>query len=116
MLKPKEIAKVQKLLPKNDKNIAQTFRDRRLATVFRVLGDAKRCQIYRIFIKNKSQPFQLCVSDVSEIMKISIPSASQHLKILEITGLLHKRRVGQKMTFGLNTSDPTVNALIKAVM
>lgn len=105
MLSPKEVEKFNKLMDQEDK---------RLSIVFNALSDPKRCKIYRLFIKNRDN--DLCVSDIAQIMKISIPSASQHLKILEITGLLQKRRMGQKITFALNGADPIVNALVKSVL
>ena len=105
MLSDKEIQKFNKLMAKDDK---------RLSIIFNALSDPKRCKIYRLFIKSKDE--DLCVSDIAQIMEISIPSASQHLKILEITGLLSKERRGQKTVFSLNSGDQVVNALVKAVL
>jgi len=105
MLSAKEIEKFTRYMDKDD---------RRLSIIFNALSDEKRCRIYRLFIKNRGN--DLCVSDIAQIMKISIPSASQHLKILEITGLLQKQRKGQKITFNLSQNDPVVSALVKSVL
>ena len=105
MLSAQEIKKFNKLVDKNDK---------RLADVFAALSDAKRCRIYRLFLKSGSK--DLYVNDIAKLMDISLPSASQHLKTLETAGLLHKERHGQKTTFKINKQDRIVNALMKSVL
>jgi DNA-binding transcriptional ArsR family regulator len=103
MLNPQELAKFNKISDPNDK---------RLSIVFKALGDANRCRILRLFINQKKQ---LCVSDIAQILKISVAAASQHLKILEITGLIKKDKQGQKVYFIIEDHDPLVRSLIKAV-
>jgi len=103
MLTDKEAKKFNALVGQNDK---------RLAIVFKALSDPKRCRMYRLLLKGD----ELHVSDIARIMKISLPSASQHLKILEITGLLRKERRGKNMIFTVSKEDQIVGALIKAVL
>lgn len=86
--------------------------DKRLAIIFKALSDPKRCRIYRLLLKRS----ELRVSDIARIMRISLPSASQHLKILEITGLLRKERAGKAMLFKIHKDDQIVAALIKSVL
>ena len=105
MLSDKEIKKFNKLVDQNDG---------RLSSVFSALSDPKRCRIYRLFLNGGNK--DLYVNDIAKLMDISVPSASQHLKILEMTGLLSKERHGQKTTFRVNREDPIVNALMKAVL
>lgn len=103
MLSEKEIAKFNKIADTSDK---------RLSIVFRALGDQNRCRIFRLFIK---QDKMLCVSDIAQILKISVAAASQHLKILEITGLISKQKQGQKVYFKVEHKDPLVNSIVKSV-
>jgi len=102
MLNPKEIGKLQKLL---------THEDHRLPIIFNALGDARRCKIFRSFLTSD----RLCVSDVARIFKMSMSLASQHLKILEITGLLTREKEGRTVYFRANTNDELVRTIIKAV-
>lgn len=103
MLTDKEIAKFNKVADKTDK---------RLSIVFRALGDPNRCRIFRLFLK-QNEP--LCVSDIAQILKTSVAAASQHLKILEITGLIYKVRQGKKVYFKVEQKDSLVNSIIKSV-
>lgn len=102
MLNPAEIQKLQKLL---------THDDERLPIIFSALSDPKRCLIFRSFLKKD----KLCVSDISRTLGISMSLASQHLKILEITGLLTREREGRVIYFRPKVSDELVRTIIKAV-
>ncbi|HEV8666292.1 MAG TPA: metalloregulator ArsR/SmtB family transcription factor [Candidatus Paceibacterota bacterium] len=102
MLKPHEIAKLQKMMKREDA---------RLPIVFNALSDPNRCKIFRSFLTAD----RLCVSDISRILGISMSLASQHLKILEITKLLTREREGRVIYFKPNTDDELVRTIIKAV-
>jgi DNA-binding transcriptional ArsR family regulator len=102
MLKPHEITKLQRLLKREDD---------RMPIIFNALSDPKRCKIFRSFLKRD----RLCVSDISHILGISMSLASQHLKILEITGLLTRQREGRVIYFRPNLNDELVRTIIKAV-
>jgi DNA-binding transcriptional ArsR family regulator len=102
MLNTQEIGKLQKLLTKKDE---------RLPIVFNALGDPRRCKIFRSFLTAD----RLCVSDIANIFKMSMSLASQHLKILEITGLLVREKEGRTVYFRANTEDELVRTIIKAV-
>lgn len=102
MLNPAEIKKLKHLL---------TREDERLPIVFNALSDPKRCLIFRSFLKQD----KLCVSDISRTLGISMSLASQHLKILEITGLLTRAREGRVIYFRPKVSDELVRTIIKAV-
>jgi DNA-binding transcriptional ArsR family regulator len=102
MLNPEEIKKLKKLLMKEDN---------RLPIIFNALSDPKRCLIFRSFLKQD----KLCVSDIAKTLGISMSLASQHLKILEITGLLVREREGRLIYFRPKISDDLVRTIIKAV-
>lgn len=71
--------------------------------IFKILGDTNR---YRIFEMLGKQP-KLTVSDIAKVLKISLPLASQHLKILEQGNMLKKEKHGQRVYYKL-----TLNNLI----
>ncbi len=85
-----------------------------LPIIFNALGDAVRCKIVRALISKGER--DLSVNNIAEIMDISQSSASQHLKILELTGVVCKRSEGRHHFYNLNDSNPIVMALVKAVM
>lgn len=102
MLDSSEIAKLRKHLVKDDG---------RLPIVFNALGDPRRCKIFRTFLGHE----RLCVSDIARLFKISMSLASQHLKILEITGLIVREKEGRASYFRANAKDELVRAIIHAV-
>jgi DNA-binding transcriptional ArsR family regulator len=102
MLKPKEIEKLQSLMKKKDE---------RLPIIFGALSDPRRCLIFRSFLKKD----RLCVSDISKTFHISMSLASQHLKILEITGLLTKEKVGRSVYYTPRMKDELVITIISAI-
>jgi len=102
MLKPREIDTLRSLLTKEDA---------RLPIIFSALGDPKRCKIFRSFLKRD----KLCVSDVARTFRISMSLASQHLKVLEITGLVTREKEGRTVYYRPNTKDHLVRSIISAV-
>jgi ArsR family transcriptional regulator len=86
----------------------------RLPVVFDALAEPTRCKIARLLI-NKAKR-KLSVGDIAEVLGISQSSASQHLKILEVTGIVVKKREGRHRFYDINRADPIVAALTKAVM
>lgn len=102
MLSPKEIEKVQGALGDESADFAP---------VFSALSDQTRCNIFRAILSRKS----LCVTDFVNILDISMPSASQHLKILETKGLVTRERKGREIYYSPNTTNPIVRAIEKVV-
>jgi len=86
-------------------------READLAPVFAALSDATRCKIFRAILSRK----KLCVTDIVNILDISMPSASQHLKVLETNGLLLRKREGREIYYSANTADRVVKAIQKVV-
>lgn len=102
MLNAREIGKLRGLMQKEDE---------RLPIIFSALSDPKRCTIFRSFLKRE----RLCVSDIANLLGISMSLASQHLKILEITGLLLREKDGRVVYYRPKLSDELVRTIIKAV-
>ena len=78
MLAPDELKRIRK-----DFNSKQEYL---LINSFKALSDANRHHIFEL-LKNTEQ---LSTSEIAQIIKISLPLASQHLKILEQTQLVIK--------------------------
>ena len=106
MLTPRELKKLEQEV--------DTKRNERLAIVFNALSDPNRCKVFRIFVSQGEKG--LFVSDVARLLSISVSAASQHLKILVITGLLTREREGQKVRYRISKNDKLVNSIIKAVI
>src|SRR3954471_18442762 len=102
MLNAKEAEKVKGLLDGTEAD---------MAPVFSALADQTRCNIFRALLSRK----ELCVTDIVNILNISMPSASQHLKILEGKGLVKRERKGREIYFSPDYQNPIVSAVAKVV-
>ncbi len=80
--------------------------------IFKILGDTNR---YRIFEMLSKHP-KLTVSDMAEILKISIPLSSQHLKILEQGDILEKEKEGQKVYYKLRADNLIAKSIIEDII
>lgn len=102
MLNEKEIQKNLKILSDTDKSMAATFK---------VLSDVNRYRIFRILVE---QP-KLSVSAIAQILDISLPLASQHLKILVQANLLQKMKDGKQVFPTIVQGNPFVPAILKTI-
>lgn len=102
MLSTEEIKKVRKYLGAKDEDLAE---------IFKVLSEPNRCKMFRAIAKHK----QLAVSDASNILKISLPLASQHLKVLLQGDLLVKTKESKVVNYSLNHKNPIVQSILKAI-
>jgi ArsR family transcriptional regulator len=84
----------------------------RLAFVFEALGDPTRLNIFKLLSKEKKD---LCVTDIANVFKISVPAASYQLKILEMVGLIERERMGQMTCYTLREKDPLVRNVLKII-
>lgn len=80
-----------------------------LVRTFSALAEPGRLKIFKLLMKRRD----ICVSEVAEIMKISVPAASRQLKILETAGLVRRVRNGQMICYVINQSEPIVKAIKK---
>lgn len=102
MLSSDEIQKNRKIFTEMDKT---------MSSALKVLCDINRYRIFRILTV---QP-KLTVSDIAQILDISLPLASQHLKILATANLLQKERDGKKVLLKLEKKNPFVLAIAKTI-
>ena len=72
----------------------------RLAQVLDLAGNANRLKIIYLL----RQESNLCVCDLSEILGLTIPAVSQHLRKLKDGQLIQARKVGQTVFYSLRTA------------
>jgi len=99
MLKTSEISKIKKSIKGGDEITSY---------LFSVLGDKNRYRIMKLLIKEK----ELCVSELAKVLDISISAVSQHLRILEMSGLVTCERDGQMMCYRPRIEDPKIKKII----
>jgi len=102
MQSSREIGEIKKIYGEND------FR---LASIFKVLGDINRFRIVLSLIKETN----LRVGVIAKVIDMSLPSASQHLKALELNGVLLKARRGKQVYYSLNRGNKNVKSIIKTL-
>lgn len=105
MLNKKQIENLKKRITahKGQQNIVQP--------IFDALSDPTRFRMFQLFLECK----ELCVTDVAEIFDISVPAASQQLKILDTAGLLKKERMGQMICYMAKRDSPHIRSLINVL-
>jgi DNA-binding transcriptional ArsR family regulator len=101
MLTDKQITKIRKAFNGTDQRV-----------IFKILGDTNRYRIFEMLGKLK----QLSVSDMAKILRISIPLASQHLKILEQAQMLEKEKQGQKVYYKLRADNRIARSITEGVL
>ncbi|MFA6427908.1 MAG: metalloregulator ArsR/SmtB family transcription factor [Candidatus Magasanikbacteria bacterium] len=102
MLSEKEIQNNRKIFSETDKS---------MAAAFKVLSDVNRFRIFRILAQ---QP-KISISSIARILNISLPLASQHVKILTHAKLLQKEKNGKKVYPRLEYANPFVQAVVKTI-
>jgi len=77
-----------------------------LSELFKVLGDETRTKIlYLLSIQ------ELCVCDLAELLELSLPAISHHLRLLKAMRLVKYRRDGKQVFYSLD--DTHIVELIK---
>ncbi len=66
-------------------------------SLFKALGEPTRLKIIKLLAAR-----ELCVCDLEDIMQISQPRISQHLKVLKYAGMVNERKEGQRSICSLN--------------
>ena len=78
-----------------------------LSSVFKVLGDETRARI----IYALAQADRLCVCDIAQIVGLSLPAVSHHLRVLRELNMARATKEGKMVFYSL--ADDHVAALIK---
>ncbi|NLY29845.1 MAG: winged helix-turn-helix transcriptional regulator [Firmicutes bacterium] len=79
-----------------------------LSEIFKVLGDETRTKI--IYLLSQEE---LCVCDLAEILEMSLPAVSHHLRLLKTMRLVKYRRDGRQVYYTLD-DDHIVNMIRQA--
>lgn len=104
LLSHNEIKKLKKLVDWNDEKIPPLFQS---------LSDPNRCRILRLLIKTGKRNFS--VSDIAKLLGVSIPTASQHLRILEQSGVLKRKRIKQQVSYEIRDNDTLIKSIIAVI-
>ncbi|MCB9810707.1 MAG: winged helix-turn-helix transcriptional regulator [Candidatus Nomurabacteria bacterium] len=91
------------------KKLSTSVDDVILIETFKLLGDKNRFRIIKMLTEEK----ELCVSELAAILDTSMSAVSQHLRILEMSGLVEGKRCGQMMCYTPLIDHPKVKAIIK---
>ncbi|ACL19269.1 transcriptional regulator, ArsR family [Desulfitobacterium hafniense DCB-2] len=81
-----------------------------LVEEFKALGDKTRLRIISL-IHNQ----ELCVCDLTEVLEISQPGVSQHMRRLRQGGLVKERRGGQWTYYSLNEDNPFIEVILPLI-
>ncbi|NPV92322.1 MAG: winged helix-turn-helix transcriptional regulator [Firmicutes bacterium] len=68
-----------------------------LAACFKALGDETRLRIIRMLSER-----EMCVCELIDVLPMSQPAVSHHLKILKQVGFVNDRRDGKWIYYSLN--------------
>lgn len=79
-----------------------------LSELFKVLGDETRTKIVYLLSKK-----ELCVCDIAELLDMSLPAVSHHLRLLKALRLVKYRRDGRMVYYSLD-DDHIVNLIREA--
>lgn len=101
MLKAKHIAKIRKAFNGSEQRV-----------IFKILGDTNRYRIFEMLSKKE----KITVSNIAKILEISVPLASQHLKILAQAKILKKEKIGQRIYFELAHTSRITRAIIEGIL
>jgi ArsR family transcriptional regulator len=85
--------------------------EEKLPAIFSALSDPGRFRIFKLLMEYRD----LCVTDIAGILRISVPAASQQLRILELAGLVRRERMGQMICYEVKSDNPLVKSIIKLV-
>jgi DNA-binding transcriptional ArsR family regulator len=99
MLTKEDISGIKKSIAKEDE---------RTPVILGALADRSRFRIFKLLMRYQD----LCVTDIAGILEVSVPAASQQLRILEMAGLVKKHRRGQMICYEVKKD----NSLLKFIV
>lgn len=103
------------MLTPHEKNTLKKYiheSDSRLHIIFDALGEQNRCNMFRLFIQNDG----LNVGEIADLLNITVPLASQHLKTLEQLDVIERNKIGREVFYKINRNDPVVMSIIRSVL
>lgn len=82
-----------------------------LRYIFYSLSDTTRLRIVELL----EQYENICVSELAEALDVSSAAVSQHMRILELSGIIRRERHGQKTCYQLQTEDPIIQDVLAII-
>jgi len=94
--------------------IKETLRGQKnpLVEIFSLLGDKNRFLIIKLLVEEG----EMCVSDLANVLDISVSAVSQHLRILEMSRIVESEKMGQMMCYKPKIEDPRIKKIINQTL
>jgi len=94
--------------------IKETLRGQKnpLVDIFNLLGDKNRFLIIKLLVEEG----EMCVSDLANVLDISVSAVSQHLRILEMSRIVESEKMGQMMCYKPKIEDPRIKKIINQTL
>jgi DNA-binding transcriptional ArsR family regulator len=99
ILDEKTIQQEKKVFGKKAKNIAKT------CNLYDVISDPTRLKIIILLKKHK----KICVTDLAEIINVSISAISHQLKLLEKCDIVKSQKMGKMVCYRLAQKELKIN-------
>lgn len=74
--------------------------NKEMVEIFKVLGDGTRLKIIKLLASNTVD--SLCVTDLAKRAGVSQQAASQHIKLMKMTGFLEPNKKGNRVYYKIN--------------
>ena len=59
---------------------------------------------------------ELCPCDLADVLKMSVPAVSQHIRKMKDAGVITSRREGQTLYYSLNNDETNIlNSVFKSI-
>lgn len=81
----------------------------RLPVILGALGDPGKFRIFKLL----SEYRDICVTDIANVLNITVSAASQQLRVLEMLELVEKMRMGQMVCYEIRKENPVVRRLVR---
>lgn len=85
---------------------------RKMTKLLSIAGSDVRLKIlYLLKLEN-----ELCPCDLADILKMSVPAISQHIRKIKDAGIINSRRDGQTLYYSLNKDETEIfNSIFKSI-
>lgn len=85
--------------------------DQQILQAMQLLADETRFKMFRILLESNG----LCVSEISTLLGVSVSAVSQHFRMFELSGMVIKKRHGQKICYAISHGNPVLDDLIEVI-
>tara|TARA_R110000868_G_scaffold64085_2_gene192839 strand:+ start:4279 stop:4650 length:372 start_codon:yes stop_codon:yes gene_type:complete len=84
----------------------------RISKLLSISSNAVRLKI--LYLLNMEH--ELCPCDLADVLKMSVPAVSQHIRKIKDAGIITSRRDGQTLYYSLNEDDTEIlNIIFKSI-